>query len=54
MLTDNISKVVVKDYWVIQNGVQTSYDWECSLETFNMVNGNDQIPVPGPGGGLIQ
>ena len=49
-----ISNEVVKDYWVIQNGVSTSYSWECSVETFNMVNGIDEIPAPGPGGGLIQ
>ena len=55
MLTDTISKVVVKNYWVIQNGVQTSYDWECSLDTFNWVNGIEpSLPVPGPGGGIIQ
>ena len=52
MLTDTISKVVVKDYWVIQNGVSTNYDWECSLDTFNGVNGIYTID-PGPGG-LIQ
>ena len=55
MLTDNISKVVDKDYFVIQNGVQTSHDWTCSLDTFNWVNGIKQsLPVPGPGGGIIQ
>ena len=54
MLIDKNSEEAIKDYWVIQNGVSTSHSWECSVETFNMVNGNDQIPVPGPGGGLIQ
>ena len=54
MLTDKISNIVVKDYWVIQNGVSTSYDWRCSLDTFNWVNGIEpSLPVPGPGGGII-
>lgn len=31
---------VMKEYRVIQNGVSTTYFWRCSLETFNMINGN--------------
>ena len=54
MLTNTISKEVVKEYWVIQNGVPTSYDWICSHDTFNWVNGIEpSLPVPGPGGGII-
>ena len=40
MITDITSKEVYKKYWVIQNGVSTSYDWICSLDTFRWVNGN--------------
>ena len=55
MLIDKNSEEAIKDYWVIQNGVSASYDWECSLDTFNWVNGIEPpLPVPGPGGGLIQ
>jgi len=31
---------VMKEYRVIQSGVSTTYFWRCSLETFNMINGN--------------
>ena len=54
MTTDRDSNEVDKKYRVIQNGVLETYFWQCPLETFNMINGNYQIPVPGPGGGLIQ
>ena len=40
MITDTTSNVVVKKYRVIQNGVLTTYFWRCSLEIFNMINGN--------------
>ena len=46
MITNNISKEVVKIYCVIQNGVSTDYSWECSFETFKIVNGVYQ-KVPG-------
>ena len=39
MITNNISKEVVKIYCVIQNGVSTDRSWECSFETFKIVNG---------------
>ena len=50
VLIDKNSEEAIKDYWVIQNGVPTSYDWKCSLDTFRWVNG---IVGPGPGG-IIQ
>ena len=37
----------MKEYWVIQNGVSTSYDWICPLDTFYSVNG---LSDPGHGG----
>ena len=55
MLIDKNSEEAIKDYWVIQNGVSTDYSWECSVDTFNWVNGIEpSLPVPGPGGGIIQ